>query len=93
MYSYYRKASDKIWIFVESKYKFMEIDRNDPRLDWNYPHSPERMIRFSIRRDFEYVYWGETKQQVADHYNLRRLKEIENLEKRIDEIKSKLLKP
>ncbi len=79
-----------IWICLGGKLK--QMDRKDPRLDFNYIHSPIGCARLKIRNSYAYVYFGETREETvtsANRYDLRRIAELEST---IAGIKERLIK-
>jgi len=85
MYEYDRRAaSEKVWIYIPETRKFQELNRDDPRLDWAWPHAPAGMVRFKLRKNNEpYVNFGNSKQEAADSVNQYDLKKIAELEAKI----------
>lgn len=84
--------NEKVWIYNPLKKKFKQYNKNDPRLDWNYKYTPEGMVKIRYYSDFNYVFFGDTKQEVCDKENKDGLERIKRLEEKIEYIKNDLLR-
>ena len=84
-----------MWIYLDDSKTFRELDRNDPRFDWNNPHAPPGMVGFAPRKGgaWRYVHFGNTKQEAADSANRHALKELADLESRIERVRATLVRP
>ena len=94
MYTYNRTAADKIWVYLESSKQFKQMDRDDPKFDWNWPHAPPGSVRMQTRGSaWEYVYFGSSKEEAAEKANQYDLEKIRELEKQLEVVRARLVKP
>lgn len=94
-----RNPSAKVWLYVTDNRngggEFKQYKRDDPRLDWKWPHSIPGQVRLQLRKDgskWQYAYYGETPEEAAAGENQYRVKEIRELEEKIKTIMAKLVR-
>lgn len=85
-----------IWIYDPETKEFRELPSNDKRLDFSRPHSPVGQVPFRLRlnaKKWHYVYWGVTINRAAQAANRAVREDISILEKKIFELREKLVLP
>ncbi len=99
-----------IWVYLQArdpkKSRIVQIDRDDPSLDWNYRHTPPGSVRRFFGRakrhlsangfaylckDWEYCHFGTTAEECLARVNGWRNERIAALEKEIAEHRAKLV--
>jgi hypothetical protein len=89
----------KIWIYlndVAGFTGFKEIDSKSPKLEWDYKWAPPGTLRYTPRTNStarHYVNWGNTKKECADKENRFVLRDIKELEHKIEMLKKRLVTP
>lgn len=86
--------SERVWL-VADNFPFKELRRDDPRLDWKYPYTPEGSVRLLQRgKDrWMYVSVGVTRGDAAAHANRWRTNQIAKLQVKIDDLKKRQIVP
>jgi hypothetical protein len=82
-----------IWVYIPEKKIFKKFREDSPRLIKNWPHTPTGYIRLITRGKSSYVPCGETSQEAADSANKNALVRIQEIEKELAAIKSRLVVP
>jgi len=82
---------DIIFIYIEEKNKIQEIDRTNPRIDWDYPYNPPGKVKVDTRKSWTYRSYGITIQTCLFSANYYTLQEISSLEQLLEKAKSRLL--
>lgn len=89
--------TNKIWIWDDTKNVWKQFDRDNPRIDWDHPHTPPGKVKIAVSSKpaakWAYHYWGVTQQEAADRANAFRKTEIERLQAQIRDIESQMVKP
>lgn len=73
------------------KKRFKQYNENDPKFDWDYKYTPKNMVKFTYYKNWKYVYYGKTIEELCDKINTPILKEIELLEEKIADLEHKLI--
>jgi hypothetical protein len=86
-----------VWI-VTREPTIKKLRRDDPRLDWDWPHTPMGMVRMVSRSkrtdgNWTYVFQGPTEAEAIASFNKRTLDTIARLESEIANVRHNLLYP
>ena len=83
-----------IWVITEEPRKLAKFERDDPRLDWKWPHTPQGMVRLKLRgKDrYRYVHYGPTPEAAVLAFSKLDLDRIVKLKIQIEEIREQLPK-
>jgi hypothetical protein len=85
---------DVVWIIGDDR-KLRKLRRDDPRLHWGYPHTPEGNVRMALRgkNRWAYVFVGSSPAEVANRFNRFNLERIAELERQIAVIRKQMWMP
>jgi hypothetical protein len=74
--------------------KVRKLDRDDPRFDWKWPHTPPGMVRLQLRgKDrWRYVYHGPTPAEAVRNFNDHDMRKIAVLESQLANLRANLLR-
>jgi hypothetical protein len=88
--------SPLVWIVTNGRV-IRKLRRDDPRLDWDWPHTPMGMVRMSRSKrtdiNWHYVTVGSTETEAIYNFNKSNLDRIVHLELEIASIRQNLLYP
>lgn len=88
------KQKEIIFILDRDANTVKKIVKDSPKLNWDNPHTPERMVQFTPRSNstnWFYAYYGTTKEECLTAANARYLMEIDKLQGHINALMAKLL--
>lgn len=87
---------NKIWVYLADRKKLIHIERDNPKLDWNYKYTPKGMARYtpSLARPnkTEYVEVGNTREECLVKVNSFVLGKINRLKDEIKMLEIKLVR-
>ena len=83
---------EKIWIYNSETKKWSQLSKSSEKLDFDWPHNSPGTVKFTFRRDWVYVHWGETKEEILQKYNRYDNEKIEELKKQIESLEKQKLK-
>jgi len=87
-------SNKKVFVFLEEKRVFKEMDREDPKLDWGWQHTPPGMVKLTLSKTrWEYAYVGNTKEEAAEKANHYTQEKIDKMEAELKRLKESLIKP
>lgn len=69
------------------------IEKTSAKLDWDWPHSPPNMVKFTPRKNsakWFYAYFGEQNDECLRRANEYTQSQIDKLQVEIDQLKSKM---
>lgn len=78
-------SAEYVWIINRAR-TVRRIKRDDPRLDWNWAHAPDRMVKFAHRKSWEYVYYGASMASAVEAFNWSIVAGLMDLEEKLEKL-------
>jgi hypothetical protein len=74
--------------------KVVKIEKDSPKLNWKYPHTPEGMVQYTPRKTstWEYCQLGETLEELSTRVNRHKQKQLNELEQKANSLRAEIEK-